>query len=110
MKGITDRQKLSRPQRALEEAGVKAAGFDFAWIPRIIVLLVLLLLAFILLRLKILTWTLLVLLNIAFLAYWIHVMRRAGDGDDNDNSKYQSPEDAATIATTRTVSSKRIFT
>jgi hypothetical protein len=101
--GISQRQKLSKPERALEEVGVKAAGLHIQWIPRIIVLLVLLLITFILLKLKILTWFLLVGLNLAFLAYWIHVMRRTRSENEIENETgYQNADDRSVITTKST--------
>ena len=108
MKGITQRQKLSKAERSLEKVGVEAAGLKIEWIPRIIVALVLALIAFVLFKLKILTWFLIVALNIAFLSYWIHVMKRTNSVDTHDGYVNDS-ERPATIGNTRRVSSKRIF-
>ena len=80
-----------------------------AWIPCIIIALAVLLITFILLEMKILTWFLIISLNIAFLAYWIHTMKKAR-GEDNENGYVNgNGPDAATISTKRTVSSKMIY-
>jgi hypothetical protein len=112
MKGITTRQKLSKQNRAIEEVGVRAAGLKIEWIPRIVILLALVLIGLILFKLKILTWFLLVSMNLAFLAYWIHVMKKAKEEKSNENVYYNGTgaAETSTISSKRTVSSKRIFT
>lgn len=91
-KGITERQKLSKPARALEEAGLKSAGIDMEWIAPILVGLGLLLVTFILLNLKVLTWFLIVLMNVAFLAYWMQIRQHSSNDLDDVIPPSMTPE------------------
>ena len=115
-KGLSQRRRLSKSTLALEEASVRSVGLNFALIPCIIIALALLLITFILLEMKILTWCLIVALNIAFLAYWIYTMKRA-QSEQNENGYVNSDNvrvnngngEATSISTKRTVSSKMIY-
>lgn len=116
-KGLSQRRKLSKSTLALEEAGVRSVGLNMAWIPCILISLVVLLITFILLEMKVLTWFLIVALNIAFLAYWIHTMKKARS-EENENGYVNSDKvhvnngngpDASSISTKRSVSSKMIY-
>lgn len=116
-KGLSQRRKLSKSTLASEEAGVRSVGLNMAWIPCILISLAILLITFILLEMKILTWFLIVALNIAFLAYWIHTIKKARN-EENENGYVSSDKvhvnngngpDTTSISTKRTVSSKMIY-
>lgn len=109
---------MSKRSRAMEEVGVRAAGFKLDWIAPILVVFGLLLVAFILLKLKILTWLTLGLLNIGFLSYWIYAMQKTPSvsisEDHPDPSAPQadyhnSPERANKAVANKKVRSKAIF-
>ena len=108
---------MKNTTRAMEEAGVRAAGFKLEWIAPILVVLGLLLVVFILLKLKILTWLMLGLLNIGFLSYWIYAMQKTPSvsiADHPDPSAPQSvyhnsPERANKVVAGKKVHTKAIF-
>ena len=117
---MVQRQKQSKSSRALEEAGLKAAGVKTSLFAPVIIVLALLLVLFILLKLKILTWCLLILLNVVFLAYLIHLMNENSGGDKVRSAEpeavyHSSPERAKPVKQvkpaegTKIVSSKKIF-
>ncbi len=93
----------------MEAASLRAAGLSIDWIAPLLVILGLLLVTFMIFKLKILTWLLLGLLNIALFAYLIHIWEKTSNNDeDQPRSEEFAQEKHAKIPTTR-VSSKRIF-
>ncbi len=110
------RQKLSRTDKALEEVGIKAAGLKKECIAPIIIVLFMLLLTFIFFTMKILTWTLLVVLNVVFLAYLIHVCKKTPEDIEEEEAVYYQDNTGRTVVSkkvaikkARTVNKKRIF-
>ena len=105
IKGLSQRKRLSKSTLASEEAAVKSCGLSVALVPCIIILLVILLVTFILLEMKTLTWAVIVGLNIAFLSYWIYGMEKARVEEHENGYVNSTPP----IAPKRTVSSKMIY-
>jgi len=75
--GLAQRKKMSKQDALIEEAAIKSSGVDKKYIPRIFVGLILFIVLLILVKKKILTWFFLVTVNVALLAYWMHLKNKA---------------------------------
>jgi len=75
--GLAQRKKMSKQDAVIEEAAIKSAGVDKKFIPRILVGFVLFVILLVLFRKKVLTWFFLIAMNIALLAYWMHLKNKA---------------------------------
>jgi len=82
MKGLSQRKKLSKTERNLEEARIKATGLRLKWLPRVFVVLIFVLVILIFSERKIASWILLGALNFISLGYWINTSRRTESSDD----------------------------
>lgn len=76
---LAQRKKMSKTDTVLEEAAIKSAGVDKKYIPRIFVGVAIFIILLILFRRKILTWFFLTGVNVALLAYWIHLKNKADE-------------------------------
>jgi len=75
--GLAQRKKMSKQDALIEEAAIKSSGVDKKFIPRIFIGLILFVIVLILFKRKVLTWFFLVTVNIALLAYWMHLKNKA---------------------------------
>jgi len=75
--GLAQRKKMSKQDALIEEAAIKSSGVDKKYIPRIFVGLILFIILLILLKKKTLVWFFLIAVNIALLAYWMHLKNKA---------------------------------
>lgn len=86
---LAQRKKMSKTEAVLEEAAIKSAGIDKKYIPRIFVGVAVFIILLILFRRKILTWFFLIGVNVALLAYWIHLKNKADErAASNDYQMY----------------------
>jgi len=75
--GLAQRKKMSKQDALIEEAAIKQSGVDKKYIPRIFIGLILFIILLILFKKKTLTWFFLIAINIALLAYWMHLKSKA---------------------------------
>lgn len=75
--GLAQRKKMSKQDALIEEAAIKSSGVDKKYIPRIFIGLILFIILLILFKKKTLTWFFLIAINIALLAYWMHLKNKA---------------------------------
>jgi len=75
--GLAQRKKMSKQDALIEEAAIKSSGVDKKLVPRIFVGFILFIIVLVLFKKKVLTWFFLVTVNIALLAYWMHLKNKA---------------------------------
>lgn len=76
---LAQRKRMSKTDTVLEEAAIKSAGVDKKYIPRIFIGIAVFIILLILFKRKILTWFFLTAINVALLAYWIHLKNKADE-------------------------------